>query len=427
MEHTLQLNISDNIVRNHKGTFDIVFTNLEFQKFNIKNISLSLLNSDRVEFNLLDGNKYRFYAHSSLLYDGELKSNTHLFKYEDIPLSKVIYHKLIFVLLNIKKEIIEQIINYQIEFKWTESNKNFPDTGFGYFMDWSCGLSEEYNLDINPNPLHLQLRFYAGLFATSKHFEFYTEKFIESSRNIFSYDETHLYQLINYNHIVKDNYINSTNFYESEIDIYSDNKLVKNLNHQNSIVYDDVNNKVKIYEVFSETFKVPIQKITKLENKFQYKSTNYLWGFFDGFSNIQLLCDNLKYNIEKITLIKKTISNNLNINQDTFDLEFDLTDYGYKILGLSDFLIIPNLNSHTTILEITFNTQEEIIILNSNNLDELFPIDFWIKLDRYCLYFDPRRFIAIRTNDYAEYPIIDLVDYLNHPDIINNTRFNPNP
>ncbi len=182
MEHNLQLNISDYIVRNHKGTFDIVFTNLEFQKFNIKNISLSLLNYDGVESDLLDGNKYRFYAHSSLLYDGELKSNTHLFKYEDIPFSMVIYHKLIFVLLNIKKEIIEQIINYQIEFKWTESNQNFPVTG--YFMDWSCGLQEEDNPDINPNPLHLQLRFVAGLFDTSKYFEFYTEKFIESNKNL---------------------------------------------------------------------------------------------------------------------------------------------------------------------------------------------------------------------------------------------------
>ena len=40
MEHNLQLNISDYIVRNHKGTFDIVFTNLEFQKFNISKFSI---------------------------------------------------------------------------------------------------------------------------------------------------------------------------------------------------------------------------------------------------------------------------------------------------------------------------------------------------------------------------------------------------
>ncbi len=79
MEHTLQLNISDYIVRNHKGTFDIVLRDLEFQKFNVKKLYFNLLNPNEDESDLLDGNKYRFYAHSSLLYDGELKSNTHLF------------------------------------------------------------------------------------------------------------------------------------------------------------------------------------------------------------------------------------------------------------------------------------------------------------------------------------------------------------
>jgi hypothetical protein len=50
MEHSSQNYILDNVVRNHSGTFDIVLGDLEFQKFNIKNISMSLKCPSNTQF-----------------------------------------------------------------------------------------------------------------------------------------------------------------------------------------------------------------------------------------------------------------------------------------------------------------------------------------------------------------------------------------
>ena len=119
MEHSSQIYISDNIVRNHSGSFDIVLGDLEFQKFNVEKISLCLKDPGGIESNLLENNVYRVYGQSSLLFYGKIESNTHLFKYSHIPFSKINFHKIVFVLSNISKETIEQILNYTIEFKWT--------------------------------------------------------------------------------------------------------------------------------------------------------------------------------------------------------------------------------------------------------------------------------------------------------------------
>ncbi len=417
MEHSSQNYILDNVVRNHSGTFDIILSNLEFQKFNIKNISLSLKNPDGVESDLLENCNYRIYTSSSLLFYGKFESNVNIFKYTNIPFSKLYLHKLVFVLLNINKETIEQILHYIIEFKWTESNNLFANNDFiGFSMKWSFTKDTNSEVSENNQDTQLFIRFAAGMLGASEYFENYSENFIESNKNIYSSDETNVHQIINYNHL-KD--IGLINFYELELDVYSDGKLLKCLSNQteeNKIEEESKNTNVKqkFYEAFSETYKIPIQKIIKLENNFEYKSVNQLWALSDAFSNVCLLCDNSKYTVTNITLINKVVTdfqNNIPIQTvNTFDLEFVLTDFGYKISGLSEFLIIPNILNHSVILEINFSTHEKII--NSNNLDELFPIDFWIKLDRYCIDSIPRKKMFKDKDNYSEYPIVDLVDYL---------------
>ncbi len=426
MEHTLQLNISDYIVRNQKGTFDIVLGDLEFQKFNIKNISLSLLNPDGVESDLLEDNVYRVYASGLLLYDGKLKSNTHLFKYEHIPFSKMYYNKIFFNLLNISKETIEQIINYKIEFKWTETDELFNPNHlkYGYKMKWSTNLPNELDNElinkINNNKMiePLTLVFISGMIGCLC-YEYYTENLIKSNIKIYSYDSTNKYQLLNINHIKEHEYL--TNFYESEIDTLSVSKMFsffkeKNQDQFYNSVYSD-----KIYEIFTETYKIPIQKLIKLKNKFRYKSYNNLWFYSDAISNIHLLCDNSKYKVENITLVAKLIEFNnfdektIKYQIDKLNLQFVQTDFGYKVLNLDNFSVIPNIQNNTTTLEITFSTQEEIIKSNNFNIDEYLPIDFWIKLDRYCLNTPLRRKMAINRSSESNYSIINLIDLYLQP------------
>ena len=152
--------------------------------------------------------------------------------------------------------------------------------------------------------------------------------------------------------------------------------------------------KNKIFLIVSERYKIPIQKLIKLNSNFQYKSINIINSSADAISNIYLLCDNLKYNVEKIILNLKTYDwgdNSHTFHIDTFELEFAPNDLGYKVSGLNDFLVIPIISRFQVNLEIIFSTREEIIKSNDLNLDELFPIDFWIKLDRYFLEKEPRR------------------------------------
>ncbi len=407
MEHTSKLKISDCVVRNNYSTFDLVLTNLEFQKHNVKNVSLSVKNSDEVSCDLLEDNNYRVYAQGILLYDGKFTSGNHLFKYEDIPFSKIIFYNINIVFSNISEETIKKMLNYTIEVKWTESNIEFnsndlhnindKDIG-GYKMKWTTNLPTE---DISNYLLILE-----GICGTSDYFESYSDNYIQSSKNICSSDETNQFELINFNNNIN---TNTLNYYESEFDIYSNSKmikyLVKEFKNQN-------NSENKLIEAYSETYKIPIQKITVVDNLL-YTSTNYIWSGCDGISNIQLLCDNLKYKIVKITWMTKTKfydnRNNLIERPNIYQLDFEPTDFGYKISGLDNFTIIPNVGGFiTSSINITFITQGNII--DTINFDSTLPADFWIKLDRYTFDTNPRRNIA--KDFYSYNPTVDLTKYL---------------
>ncbi len=415
MEHTQQINILDCLIRNITGLFDLYIYDPEFAKSNVNTVSLCIKDSNNVESNILEDYDYKVYNNGSTLYYGKLKLNTHLFSYNNIPFSKMFNNKLYLCVFNLNKDIVEQIINYQIEFRWTEYFQIANNNNDFFEMDWKFNIHDELSKE-QPN----KLRILGGLAGTTVNNEYFSKNFIESNMCIYSSDETNRYQIVNLTHIRNNS--NTTDFYNSELDVYSYEKLLSFTvmeagkckgGYPNN--YDDYGNnlyKNKIFDIVSETYKIPIQKIIKLDNNFQYKSVNNFNLNIDAVSNIYLLCNNSKYHVEKIILKLESyefINNNYIYNFDTFDLEFVPNDFGYKVSGLSDFLIIPTIGTFIIILEITFSTQEEIY--NSNDLDKLFPIDFWIKLDRYCLNVDSRRNLARSKADYSEYPIVDLVDY----------------
>ena len=101
MEHIQQIKISDYIERNCLGLFDIVILRPEFTKVNIKEVSLQLLDNDYLQSDKLENTQYNVYGGPSLIFSEKLKSNTHLFKFPDIPFGELMYHKILFCLLNL--------------------------------------------------------------------------------------------------------------------------------------------------------------------------------------------------------------------------------------------------------------------------------------------------------------------------------------
>ncbi len=419
MQHTQQLNILDCVVRNISGTFDLYIFDPKFTRFNINIVSLCIKDSENIESNILENYNYKVYIAGAIIYNGKLKSNANLFSHENIPFTELYNQKLYLCITNINPDIIKQIINYKIEFKWAEFNFDFTGHNFDnnfYQMDWtlygagceqlSTGL-DTINIADESTEQPVKLCFFDGLVGTSGTDEYYSENFINLNTHIYSSDQSNRYQLINLSHI-SDNSDNSYLF-NSEIDIYGCNKLVYLLVSSANFF------KNKIFLIVSERYKIPIQKLIKLNSNYQYKSINIINSSADAISNIYLLCDNSKYNVEKIILNLKTYDwgdNSHTFHIDTFELEFAPNDLGYKVSGLNNFLVIPIISRFQVNLEIIFSTREEIIKSNDLNLDELFPIDFWIKLDRYLLEKEPRRNLFNSRIDYSEYPIADLVDYI---------------
>ncbi len=425
MEYVEQINISDCVVRNILGTFDLYIFDPKFTRYNINIVRLCIKDSTNTESNILEGYNYKVYIGGAIIYDSKLKSNVHLFSYENIPFTELYNQKLYLCILSISTDIIKQIIDYKIEFIWNEFNFQLADYNFDnnyYEMDWTLNntTSLTTNLADESKKQDVKLCFMGGLVGVKGNYKYlyFSKNFIDSNTYIYSSDQSNIYQLINLSHIISSD-SNTTNFYNSEIDVYDCIRIV------DLLVYSDNYFKNKIFPIVSERYKIPIQKLIKLDSNFQYKSINIINSSgFDAISNIYLLCDNLKYNVEKIILNLKTYDwgdNSHTFHIDTFELEFVSNNYGYKVSGLSDFLVIPIVSRFQVNLEIIFSTQEEII--KSNDLDELFPIDFWIKLDRYCLDKEPRINLFNSRIDYSEYPVADLIDYLPE-NLILSQRYN---
>ncbi len=427
MEHIQQIRISDYIERNCSGLFDIDILRPEFTKVNIKQVSLQLLDNVYLPSYKLENIQYRVYGGLYLLFSEKLKSNTHLFKYADIPFGKLMYNKILFCLLNIDKETIKQIYNYTLEFKWSESTNAFVEHGWlGYLIDWGFNYSDEGNPDINEGEPEERamgkingpfkntrtcrtLRIGAGMVSPSAYYEKYSDDYIETNKNIYYIGDTRICPLLNIAHVKPTDY--SIGFCDNPIDIYGQNKIIQLL----KIVIPGNNPKNLTYGGVSETYKIPIQRIKLLSesdfnSKYEFELMKSRCDHIDSISNIHLLCDNTKYSVEKVLFIASTPSyktvNNEEVYDLEFELEFDFTDYGYKILGLSSLFVIPTICYSSYYIKIIFNTPNR---LELNDIDSLYPTDFFIKLDRYVLQTDTRRYFAQKTNEYLEYPIASLI------------------
>ena len=127
---------------------------------------------------------------------------------------------------------------------------------------------------------------------------------------------------------------------------------------KNYLIYDfnTQNHKKKIneyIEVLVETLKIPLNRIYFNNNNLtSYISTTTLPVLTDGIANIYFLCDNKKYIVNKvyldlITIENKKMDNFNNILEETintYELEFNIYEHGYKVMGMSDFFCHNNNN-----------------------------------------------------------------------------------
>ena len=455
--------IRDIIKKNISDNFDILIYNPDFLQINLENAKVYLYgnhvdNTDN-KLDLLDGLEYEILFSGSYVYQNIFKSGVNIFSKSNIPFSFNVFHKGFFIIYNLPNELVKKIYNYTLVIEYNLSIENFQHND-GYTMDWDSGINETH-LGIN------QFRFIGGMCGvshnTSNNSGYISDNYYNQNHKIIAHDED--YELNNYIclHLANlDESNNWVNGYESECNIYSIKKMLMML------IEKKIPNLLTGYETVSDNFKIPIwsgdfvkidnydvqdDTLNVLSNDKTMKSNMFKYTFNDyskpdAISNIEFLCSNKKYIIKIIKIIlceqKKIINDNVNnvnnfiinnhnnLNQvdyediyHKFDLEFDSTPNGYKILGLSNFLIIPTICSSNTKIEIEFELGNENIS-NVNNLDNLFDlnqIDFWLRYDRFCIDASPRRMLAqtFIIGD-EEYPIVDLTEYLTKK----KTNHNPN-
>lgn len=443
--------IKDIIKKNISDSFDILIYNPEFLTINLENAQLYLCekfdNKDisNNKLDLLDGLMYDILFAGKIVYQNIVKSENNLFTISNIPFGMNIFHKGVFIIYNLPNILVKKIQNYSLVFEYKLSTENFFFNNLlgGYEIDWNSGINETH-IGIN------KFRFLSGMCGVSHHSSndctYISNAYYDSNHKIFAHDENFEFN----NNIILhlDNLDSSNNWingYLSECNVYCLNKILMIMLEKKTPI------KNKNFEAVSDSIKIPIWlgDIFKQNQQNFYKYTYYDYSKPDAISNIELLCVNTKYIVKNIKLthsytknIIKTNDNNFinngnnKLNRDdyediyyTFDLEFDETPNGYKILGLSNFHVIPLLQSCVTKIEIEFVTGDEYNLNNFYNSDNLYSpnqIDFWLKYDRYILDTKPRIKIGNIFCDYEEYPIIDLAEFFTKNDkFYFNLELNP--
>jgi hypothetical protein len=162
--------------------------------------------------------------------------------------------------------------------------------------------------------------------------------------------------------------------------------------------------------VMSETCKILFNKIVKLEqvdSTYRYEIVASLgFGGIDGFSNIKLLCDNTKFNVEKMifSYIKnKKINNHWLLQESVNDIEYKIKPFGYEAIGLDNYLVIITMLSLRCDIRIEISSGYE---LDTQNLSE-----FSIIFDRMVFDVGLRRNLANKMDLIDEYYITDIADY----------------
>jgi hypothetical protein len=130
------------------------------------------------------------------------------------------------------------------------------------------------------------------------------------------------------------------------------------------------------FDIFSETYKIPTQKFN-LINDHYVCNFELISNSVDAITNIYLLCDNNKIDIVSI----KLYTYNYDKTKLIYNLKYNKTENGYKIININNFVVIPMISIKHTDIEITIS-QNDIV------MNELYINNFDVKLDRILLNYD---------------------------------------
>ena len=393
---TEQYKISDVLINNSFETFNILIENPQFLQSYIFNVKFYLLDESGFESELLNLHLFKVII-GSPIYENILISDSDIFMNNNIPFSHAQLQNKIFIIYNISAELIKQIKFHTIKFIYTLSNEIYQDT---FDISWNIGIhheEEDDNDDYNGGyKVKNFLRFMGGFCGCSKTCEHYyiDHDYYKKNKEIVVYDEnykTTKYYGICINHL--DLYNNWLENSQIQCDIYSYQILLVILFNPD---YKDKFD--KYYNFCSDTIKISANFNDQMIVRLSY-------GQIDGITNIFILCDNTKYLINEINIIgemkiKSTHDNIYEIVQHSQQLEFDLTNSGYKILGLSNFIILNTLKYQKISIQILFDNSCQII---SN--------DIFIKFTRIVMDTELRSNIARSNLEFDDDPTLNMIDY----------------
>lgn len=447
MELTSQYKISDILRRNIHNSFDILIYKPDFLCSNIENVQFFLSDDNGNKTTKLDGLTYEIIFSISPIYKNILKSGTNLFTNSYIPFGYNIFHEGFFVLESLDNKMISEIINYTITFIYKVSTilLTYPPnqiTGNNYEMNWNTGI-DETNQDNN------KFRFIDGMcgvaFNSNRQSSYFNDDYFLTNKSTFISGEN--FELNNsyglkISHLDEQN--NWVQGYKSECNPYHCNKILQSL-----IEHHKPAKELPPYQIIHETFKLPIgfenfsiqqynmdsthSEQTEITNLYICKFT-LCYGNHDALTNIQFICPNTKYHFKNVKLIlcskapvEYTVNNKPIYGNkfESFELEFEETNYGYKILGLDNFLVIPTLSCTMVNISIELNMCDYFILsTNLNVLVQKIP-DLWIKFDRIIYNSDIRQNLQINKIDFEEFPIVDIIDYFKEKDVIIDQLYIP--
>ncbi len=400
MEHTQTFSVQDILLLNPSELYDILIFNPEFVKFNVKEVKFSLQDESGNVLNLIDDLDYRVY-NGSILNRGKTKSNTNIFPAQDIPFSYIKYHVIYVVIYNINLELKNIIADKKFIFSWTESNVHpalNPDDSHPH-------TSLKWNTGTEPDNYDIQLNFVSNMVGVNKVNYFIEDDYLNENGQLFAYNTQNKYLVFKVNHLDESfNYKPNglTNF-----DYYCYTKLLDLLLYRNKNIHT---NSEMYTPVMSETCKVPFNKLTKLEqidSTYKYEIMTHLgFGGIDAITNIKLLCDNIKFNVKKMSIsciTNKKINNDWGYQESVNDIEYTNKSFGYETIGLDNYLVIITMFSLRCDILVEISSEYELAI---EDLDE-----FSIVFDR--MVFDTvlRRNLANNMDIINEYYITDIADY----------------
>lgn len=220
ISHSTQYKIKNYLIKNINLNYDIYIYKPEFLTKNISNFKFSLIDTNGIVTNELEGYLFDIIIGFSSIYSNNFITNKDVFEYSDIPFEYIIYHEPIFIIYNIPIKIIKNILEYHLEITWIESQtlQKYPSNTLqpnAFDKIWSVGLKEKYN-DCN------SLRIMGGMIGCSYNSIEYDKKYIDSHANIIYADEHNSALCIQY--IDKDkNWIDGL---KNELEIYDLSKII---------------------------------------------------------------------------------------------------------------------------------------------------------------------------------------------------------